>query len=69
MDEFKKLLTQFVAFKSVSTDPAFAMEITKTVNWLKQLFAKCDFTVETFSGSSCNPVSLPHLIMVHQRLY
>ena len=56
VDEFKKLLTQFVACKSISTDPAFAPEITKTVNWLKQLFTQHGFTAEILSGPSCNPV-------------
>ena len=61
VDEFKKLLTQFVACKSISTDPAFAPEITKTVNWLKQLFTQHGFDVETFNGPSCNPIVLAHL--------
>ena len=61
MDEFKKLLTQFVTFKSISTDPTFKPEIVKTVNWLKQLFIKYGFMVEVFTGSSCHPVVLATL--------
>ena len=61
MDEFKKLLTQFVAFKSISTDPTFKPEIVKTVNWLKQLFTKYGFMVEAFTSPSCHPVVLATL--------
>ncbi len=39
-NSYQKLLSQFVALKSVSTDPAFAPEIVKTVNWLKDIFTQ-----------------------------
>lgn len=58
--EYQTLLSQFVTFKSISTDPVFQPEIVKTVDWLNQLFTKHGFTVETLTGSSCNPVIFAH---------
>ncbi|HET7098758.1 MAG TPA: M20/M25/M40 family metallo-hydrolase [Patescibacteria group bacterium] len=55
-NQYKKLLKEFVAFKSVSTDPKFLPEIGKTVEWLKNLLTKNGFMVEIWKGKSCNSV-------------
>ncbi len=55
-EEYKKLLAEFVSFKSISTDPKFQPEIAKTVLWLKNLLAKKGFKVEIWRGATCNPV-------------
>ncbi|MEK7470937.1 MAG: M20/M25/M40 family metallo-hydrolase [Patescibacteria group bacterium] len=54
--EYKKLLSEFVAFKSVSTDPKFLTEIDKTVAWLKSLLEKNGFNIEILKGKNSNPI-------------
>lgn len=63
MDEFKKLLTQYVALKSVSTDPQFKSEILKTADWLKEYLSKYNFAVEYIQGPTCNPIVFANLII------
>lgn len=53
--DYKKLLEEFIAFKSVSTDPAFKPEMTKTIDWLEKLFKAHGFTVEIWQGTA-NPI-------------
>src|SRR3989344_5378141 len=53
---YKSLLSEFVSFKSVSTDKAYISEIQKTVKWLEKLFSERGFSVEVIKGTRCNPV-------------
>lgn len=57
---YKKLLTEFVSFKSISTDPEFKPEIEKTVEWLRNLFTENGFTVKVLHGKKTNPVVYSH---------
>lgn len=52
---YSKLLPQFVKFKSISTDPQFADEIEKTVQWLKYQFLERKFVVVVV-GDYQNPI-------------
>lgn len=56
LTQYKKLLSQYVAFKSVSTDKQFRGQIAQVVTWLKQLLAKSGFKVEVWKGKTTNPV-------------
>ena len=59
MNSFKKyktLLAEFVKFRSISTDPKFAPEITKTVTWLKDIFGKSKFQIKILKGKTTNPI-------------
>ncbi|OGM61402.1 hypothetical protein A2961_04495 [Candidatus Woesebacteria bacterium RIFCSPLOWO2_01_FULL_39_21] len=53
---YKKLLSEFVKFKSISTDANYKPEIEKAVGWLKKLFAESGFDVQIWRGKRCNPV-------------
>src|SRR5437870_3232907 len=53
---FKTLLTEFVSYKSISTDKNFAVEIQKTVWFLKQLLSNSGFKVELWQGPASNQV-------------
>ncbi len=53
---FKRLLSEYLSFKSISTDKAFLPEIQKQVDWLSNLFSKNGFEVEILKGRECNPV-------------
>jgi acetylornithine deacetylase/succinyl-diaminopimelate desuccinylase-like protein len=55
-EEYKKLLKDFVSFKSVSTDSTFKPEIGKTVAWLEKIFKSSGFKVKTYKGKTANPV-------------
>ena len=59
-ERYKALLSQYIAFKSISTDPAYKDEIQKTFDWLVELFKKQGFTIHTFQGPNTNPVLLAH---------
>ena len=51
MDQlYKQLLSEFLSFRSISTDPQFAPEITKTVAWLKETFEAQGFAVNVVEG-------------------
>ena len=54
--DFKNLLTEYVALKSISTDPQYKGEMLKTAEWIKAYLQKFGFTVEFIQGSTCNPV-------------
>jgi acetylornithine deacetylase/succinyl-diaminopimelate desuccinylase-like protein len=54
--EYQKLLAQFVAFQSVSTDPKYLPEIDSTVLWLESLLFKKSFKVEVWKSKNANPV-------------
>ncbi|MFA7285879.1 MAG: M20/M25/M40 family metallo-hydrolase [Candidatus Paceibacterota bacterium] len=57
-EQYEALLSDYIAFKSISTDPAYKGEIQKTVNWLKTLFIKNKFSVQFIQGPNTNPVLL-----------
>lgn len=52
---YRELLDELIAFKSISTDKRFASEITKTVEWYKDLFDSAGFNVEIFEEYG-NPI-------------
>ncbi len=54
--EYQNLLSKFVGFKSISTDPKYVGEIGKTALWLKELFKKNSFSVKLLKSKSANPV-------------
>jgi len=55
-NNYKKLLAEFVGYKSISTDKKYLDEINKTVLWLKKLLEKDKFEVKIFKGKRTNPV-------------
>ncbi|MDB4984506.1 MAG: hypothetical protein JWM20_685 [Patescibacteria group bacterium] len=60
--EFKSLLAEYVALKSISTDPAFAKEMLKTADWLSTYLAKHGFKVQYLKGPRTNPVVLAEYV-------
>ncbi len=66
-DTYKKLLTEFISFKSISTDPKYLGEIEKAVLWLKNLFTSHAFRVEVWRNKVSNPVVFANLV-VNSRL-
>lgn len=57
LSDYKKLLSQFVSFKSISTDKSFAEECENCANWLRDQFEENDFDVEVFQDYG-NPIVL-----------
>lgn len=53
---YQQLLEPLIAFKSISTDPAYLDEINKTADWLAALFAKNGFTTALWRHGNSNPV-------------
>lgn len=64
--DYKKLLSEFIKFKSISTDPSFKPDIVKTAHWLKNIFEKNGFSVHIVEGYG-NPLVVAHYT-VHQLL-
>jgi len=62
--DYKKLLSKFVSFKSVSTDRAFQAEIEKAVLWLKKLLEENRFKVKIIRGFG-NPIVLASYEVSH----
>lgn len=56
MDEFKKLLREYVSIKSVSTDPALKSNMSDMANWLVNLFKTNGFETQLLQGDGVNPV-------------
>ncbi len=56
MRKYLKLLSEYIGFKSISTDPAYKDQILETVEWLKKLFMANGFTIEIIQGPKTNPV-------------
>jgi acetylornithine deacetylase/succinyl-diaminopimelate desuccinylase-like protein len=52
---YLSLLTQFITFKSISTDPSYKGEMQKTAQWLKDTFTSHRFTVDIVEGYD-NPI-------------
>lgn len=55
IDKYKKMLKEFVSFKSISTDPQFRKEIEEASNWIISFLDKNDFQTCTLYGKSTNP--------------
>ncbi len=53
--EYKKLLAEFIKFKSVSTDEKYKPDIEKTAKWLTHIFAQNGFTGHIVRGYG-NPI-------------
>ncbi len=56
METYIKLLKQYIAIKSISTDLTFKKEMGKTVLWLTSLFKQNKFVVTTIQGKNSNPI-------------
>jgi acetylornithine deacetylase/succinyl-diaminopimelate desuccinylase-like protein len=56
MTNFQSLFAEYLAFKSISTDPAYKNDIQKTVDWLSNLLESNGFKVSTIQGPNTNPV-------------
>lgn len=54
-EQYKQLLSQFISFRSVSTDSKFRPEIRKTAGWLRDLLRRQGFTVQLIEGYD-NPI-------------
>lgn len=62
-NSYINLLTEFVSFKSISTDSAFLPEIAKTVAWLKTQFESHGFTTQILEAEGVNPVVYASLVI------
>lgn len=58
---YKALLAEFIACKSISTDPSFQSEMKKTVVWLKNLLSRNGFKVKLIEGKHSNPLIIAQL--------
>ncbi len=47
---YKKFLEEFIAFKSISTDPSYKSEIEKTSQWLEKQLAQNGFKTKVITG-------------------
>lgn len=56
MENYKKLLEQFINFKSISTDSLFKDDCINCSSWLKDLFNSYGFSVKIVENEQCNPV-------------
>lgn len=59
-EEYIRLLSKLVSFKSISTDPAYHKDIELVVTWLKTLLVTNGFAVKLLKGPSTNPVIFAH---------
>lgn len=55
-EKYKKLLGEYVAFKSISTDDAFKYEMLKTASWLTETLQNYGFKAKLLKGKFCNPI-------------
>lgn len=55
-NEYKKLLAEYVSFKSISTDKKFEGEMVKTAKWLQNIFNKNGFKTQLLKGPKTNQV-------------
>ena len=55
-NNYKKLLSQLVLIKSISTNKKYANDITKTIEWLKNLFLLNKFSVKVIESKNSNPI-------------
>lgn len=61
--EYKRLLKPYIAFKSISTDKQYKLEMKNTANWLQSLFREHGFTTKILQGSKTNPVVFAEYIV------
>lgn len=54
--EYKKLASEYISFKSISTDPEFKSEVRACASWLKNLLKKNGFRVKVVRAGDSNPV-------------
>lgn len=54
-ETYKKILSDFIAFKSISTDPQYKPDIQALVEYLNTLFSTKNFSVEIIGGYG-NPI-------------
>ncbi len=59
-ENYHSLLSQFIAFKSISTDPAYQKELTQTASWLNDLLTSEGFESQLVTGYD-NPIVLASL--------
>ncbi len=59
MDTYLKLVSDFIRFKSISTDNTFATEIQKCALWLKNTFLENGFQVNVVNNYG-NPIIIAH---------
>jgi len=55
IQEYEKLLNEFIAFKSVSMDAECKLDMIKTADWLFNIFKDRGFKVELIKGPKTNP--------------
>lgn len=55
MQEYKKILSEFLSIRSISTGQDFKFELNRTVDWLEKLFASNSFTTQVIKGYG-NPI-------------
>jgi len=56
MQQYLDLLTKFLSFKSISTDPKYKDECVACANWLKEMFEQNGFKSKLITGTLTNPV-------------
>ena len=61
MDEYKKLLKEYVKYKSISTDASYLKDIEKTAGWLEMIFKENKFTTTIVRGYD-NPIIVASFI-------
>ena len=66
--EFKNLLADYVALKSISTDPAYATEMKKTAEWLGAYLENHGFKVSYLKGPRTNPVVFAEYIQSKNKI-
>ena len=54
---YKQLLTDYISFKSISTDPQYKSEIQKVVSWLRGVLENNNLIVKVIKGYG-NPIVL-----------
>ena len=62
-NDYIRLITKALTFKTVSTDPGYKGEILAFVEWLTQLLKDNGFKVTTFKGSKTNPIIFASYIL------
>lgn len=55
LQEYKKLLSEYLRFKTISTDPSYKSEFAKQIAWLSELFKQNGFEVSVIDGKETNP--------------
>lgn len=61
--KYLELLSEFISFKSISTDTQFKDECIKTSTWIESLFNDAGFEVKTDNGQNSNPLVMAKYIV------